>query len=213
MNDDMSWDSSSDEYNYIDNDLDDGLDKKYISEYDKLERFIVNELKISIPVNNYENMLYREIDINNVGIFDYLGELELLTNQSLKQIEKNEIFKEFYNIIKDGIDKFNKDEENIDNKYIIIPLVNNYIFYMGINCYVTNNINELENTSNKIINLYEEINMDIDNYELKEINEKFISIPIMDKNSKLDINIEENKQFEKEPKLRVFILEINFNID
>lgn len=212
MNDDILFDSLSDEYNYINNDL----DKKYISEYDKLERFIVNELKNSIPVNNYENMLYREIDINNIGIFDYLEELELLSNQSLKQKKKNKIFIEFYNIIKNSINKFNKknkEKEKIDNKYIIIPLVNNYIFYIGINCYITNNINELENTSNKIINLYKEINMDIDNYELKEINENFISIPIIDKNNKSELNIVNKKQFEEEIKLRIFILEINFNID
>ena len=134
----------------------------------------------------------------------------------LNKKKKNKIFIEFYNIIKNSINKFNKknkEKEKIDNKYIIIPLVNNYIFYIGINCYITNNINELENTSNKIINLYKEINMDIDNYELKEINENFISIPIIDKNNKSELNIVNKKQFEEEIKLRIFILEINFNID
>ena len=59
MNDDESFDFSSDEYNYIDTDI------EYESDGDELENFIINEIYNTSLVKEYEDVLYEEFDIKN----------------------------------------------------------------------------------------------------------------------------------------------------
>ena len=201
---DNTSDNLSDEFNYINN------NENNDSKYYELEKFLINEIKDSIPIKNYENILYRELDIDNVGAFQYIDELELIFNKNLKDKHRNNILKEFYTVIKDAIIKFNKNI--INNIYIIIPLVNNYIFYTGIECYIVDNINEMENIIYKIINLFETINMYINNYELKEINNISISESIIDKNTVLNNNKYFTNNLENKENIRIFVLDINFII-
>ena len=98
---DNTSDNLSDEFNYINN------NENNDSKYYELEKFLINEIKDSIPIKNYENILYRELDIDNVGAFQYIDELELIFNKNLKDKHRNNILKEFYTVIKDAIIKFN----------------------------------------------------------------------------------------------------------
>lgn len=199
MNDDVSFDFSSDEYNYIDNDI------EYESDDDELENFIINEIYNTSLVKEYEDALYEELDIKNNDLCNNMCKVQCILNIKERNNKKIEIIKKFYTIIKNGINKFNNIKNISNNNYIIIPIIHKYIHYSGINCYITNNINEIENTINKIINLFESIEIYIGNYNLKEINETNITESIMNKNKKLEINTNNLKN-----DLRVFILEINF---
>ena len=207
--DDDSFDDLINEY---DNNKDYDYEDTNISEYNKLEDFIINEIYNSISIKKYEDMLYKELDneSNNIldiqpdNILNYLDELNYILDKNFKE-KKNEIFKEIYILIKNSINKFNKlnNYENIDNKYIIIPIVNNYKYYIGINCYITNNINEIENIIDLILNLFKIVNMNTNNYELKEINELGISKSILNKDKKLEVITNE-----KDENIKIFILDI-----
>ena len=131
--------------------------------------------------------------------------VQCILNIKERNNKKIEIIKKIYTIIKNGINKFNNIKNISNNNYVIIPIIHKYIHYSGINCYITNNINEIENTVNKIINLFERIEIYVDNYNLKEINELNIKEGIMNKNKKLEINTNNLKD-----DLKVFILDINF---
>ena len=113
---DNTSDNLSDEFNYINN------NENNDSKYYELEKFLINEIKDSIPIKNYENILYRELDIDNVGAFQYIDELELIFNKNLKDKHRNNILKEFYTVIKDAIIKFNKNINTIFSLYVKINL-------------------------------------------------------------------------------------------
>ena len=199
MNDDGSFDFSSDEYNYIDNDI------EYETDDDELENFIINEIYNTSLVTEYEDALYEELDVKNDKLCSNMYKVQCLLNIKERNNKKIEIIKKFYTVIKNGINKFNNIKNISNNNYVIIPIIHKYIHYSGINCYITNNINEIENTVNKIINLFETIEIYVDNYNLKEINELNIKEGIMNKNKKLEINTNNLKD-----DLKVFILDINF---
>tara|TARA_Y100000768_G_scaffold347421_1_gene295674 strand:- start:238 stop:843 length:606 start_codon:yes stop_codon:yes gene_type:complete len=199
MNDDRSFDFSSDEYNYIDNDI------EYETDDDELENFIINEIYNTSLVKEYEDALYEELDVKNDKLCSNMYKVQCLLNIKERNNKKIEIIKKFYTVIKNGINKFNNIKNISNNNYVIIPIIHKYIHYSGINCYITNNINEIENTVNKIINLFETIEIYVDNYNLKEINELNIKEGIMNKNKKLEINTNNLKD-----DLKVFILDINF---
>jgi len=203
MNDDISFDFSSDEYNYIDNNIDNDIE--YESDEDELENFIINEIYNTSLVKEYEDALYKELDAKNDSLFSDMHQIECILNKKDKEKEKKEILKQFYIIIKNSINKFNNIKKITNNYYIIIPIVNEYYYYTGINCYAINNINEIENTVNKIINLFETIEINIDNYNLKEINQLNIKESIMNRNKNLEINMIDLKE-----DIKVFILDINF---
>tara|TARA_Y100000741_G_C18250793_1_gene557234 strand:- start:904 stop:1521 length:618 start_codon:yes stop_codon:yes gene_type:complete len=203
MNDDGSFDFSSDEYNYIDNDI------EYESDDDELENFIINEIYNTSLVKEYEDALYEELDVKNDKLCSNMYKVQCLLNIKERNNKKIEIIKKFYTVIKNGINKFNNIKNISNNNYVIIPIIHKYIHYSGINCYITNNINEIENTVNKIINLFETIEIYVDNYNLKEINELNIKEGIMNKNKKLEINTNNLKDDLKDD-LKVFILDINF---
>ena len=203
MNDDISFDFSSDEYNYIDNNIDNDIE--YESDEDELENFIINEIYNTSLVKEYEDALYKELDAKNDSLFSDMHQIECILNKKDKEKEKKEILKQFYIIIKNNINKFNNIKKITNNYYIIIPIVNEYYYYTGINCYAINNINEIENTVNKIINLFETIEINIDNYNLKEINQLNIKESIMNRNKNLEINMIDLKE-----DIKVFILDINF---
>ena len=199
MNDDESFDFSSDEYNYIDTDI------EYESDGDELENFIINEIYNTSLVKEYEDALYEEFDIKNNDLCNNMCKVQCILNIKERNSKKTETIKKFYTVIKNGINKFNNIKNISNNNYVIIPIIHKYIHYSGINCYITNNINEIENTVNKIINLFETIEIYVDNYNLKEINELNIKEGIMNKNKKLEINTNNLKD-----DLKVFILDINF---
>ena len=203
MNDDRSFDFSSDEYNYIDNDI------EYETDDDELENFIINEIYNTSLVTEYEDALYEELDVKNDKLCSNMYKVQCLLNIKERTNKKIEIIKKIYTIIKNGINKFNNIKNISNNNYVIIPIIHKYIHYSGINCYITNNINEIENTVNKIINLFETIEIYVDNYNLKEINELNIKEGIMNKNKKLEINTNNLKDDLKDD-LKVFILDINF---
>lgn len=203
MNDDRSFDFSSDEYNYIDNDI------EYETDDDELENFIINEIYNTSLVKEYEDALYEELDVKNDKLCSNMYKVQCLLNIKERNNKKIEIIKKFYTVIKNGINKFNNIKNISNNNYVIIPIIHKYIHYSGINCYITNNINEIENTVNKIINLFETIEIYVDNYNLKEINELNIKEGIMNKNKKLEINTNNLKDDLKDD-LKVFILDINF---
>ena len=70
----------------------------------------------------------------------------------------------------------------------------------------------MENIIYKIINLFETINMYINNYELKEINNISISESIIDKNTVLNNNKYFTNNLENKENIRIFVLDINFII-
>ena len=148
MNDDRSFDFSSDEYNYTDNDI------EYESDEDELENFIINEIYNTNLVKEYENALYEELDVKNDKLCSNMYKVQCLLNIKERNNKKIEIIKKFYTIIKNGINKFNNIKNISNNNYVIIPIIHKYIHYSGINCYIINNINEIENTLNKIIYLF-----------------------------------------------------------
>jgi len=200
MNNNESFDFSSDEYNYIDDNEND-----YQSDNDEIENFIINDIYDSTIVEKYENILYEELDAKKDSLFSDMYQIDCILNKKNKEKEKEEILKKFYTIIKNSINKFNNIKKIANNNYIIIPIINEYNFYTGINCYITNNISEIETIVNKILDSFTIINIHIDNYNLKEINESTITESIMDKNKKLEINMMELKE-----DIRIFTLDINF---
>ena len=201
MSDDESFDFSSDEYNYIDDN-----DREYQSDDDELEKFIIDEIYNTDLVQKYENILYGEFDAKNDDLCSDMFKIDCLLNKTARDNDRLNILKKIYSIIKNSINKFNNIKKISNNNYIIIPIVDTYIFYTGIDCYITNNINEIENTVNKIINLFETIDLSIDDYNLKEIDETNIKESIMNKNK----NLEMNKIDIKEEDIKVFMLNVNF---
>ena len=90
MSDDESFDFSSDEYNYIDDN-----DREYQSDDDELEKFIIDEIYNTDLVQKYENILYGEFDAKNDDLCSDMFKIDCLLNKTARDNDRLNILKKF----------------------------------------------------------------------------------------------------------------------